>query len=117
MDIKTYPFVSDQFLYLSETRILSLPSFEEVDCQQDFPESGMNYASAGVVMDNNLMVCGGVGVTTCRLWTEDGWVETATGVNRYYITVSDYLYRPYLGCQYSNFVSRLYIVYCDAEQN
>merc|ERR1719308_714512 len=71
----------DQFLYLSETRILSLPSFKEVDCQQDFPESAMSYASAGVVMDN-LMVCGGHGMTTCRIWKEDGWVETATGVNR-----------------------------------
>ena len=44
----------------------------------------MNYASAGVVMDNNLMVCGGYGMTTCRMWTEDGWVETTTGFNRYY---------------------------------
>jgi len=78
----------DQFLYLSETRILSLPSFEEVDCQQDFPESGMNYASAGVVMDNNLMVCGGTGMTTCRLWTEEGWNETETGVNRAYAAAS-----------------------------
>jgi len=42
----------------------------------------MNYASAGVVMDNNLMVCGGRGITTCRMWTEDGWVETTTGLNR-----------------------------------
>ena len=78
------PFVSDPYLYLGESKILGLPSFQEVDCQQDFPESPMNYASAGVVMDNNLMVCGGYGMTTCRMWTEDGWVETTTGFNRYY---------------------------------
>ena len=53
-------------------------------------------ASAGVVMDNSLMVCGGLSVT-CRLWTEDGWVETATGFNRYYKRGSEYLYRPYSG--------------------
>merc|ERR1711862_932797 len=74
--------VLDQFLYLSESKILHLPSFEEVACQQDFPESPMSYASAGVVLDNNLMVCGGNGMTTCRIWTEDGWAESATGLNR-----------------------------------
>ena len=55
-------------------------------------------ASAGVVMDNNLMVCGGLSVTY-RLW-----VETATGFNRYYKRGSEYLYRPYLGFQFSKFV-------------
>jgi len=80
--------VTDQFLFLSETRILSLPSFEEVDCQQEFPESRLSRASAGIVMDNNLMVCGGRGMTTCRRWTEDGWLESATGVNRAYAAAS-----------------------------
>jgi len=80
--------VTDQFLFLSETRILSLPSFEEVDCQQEFPESRLSRASAGIVMDNNLMVCGGRGMSTCRLWTEDGWEESATGVNRDYAAAS-----------------------------
>merc|ERR1712013_688680 len=74
--------IRGQFLFLSESRILSLPTFKEVDCQQDFPESPMNGASAGVVMDNNLMVCGGRGITTCRMWTEDGWVEATTGLKR-----------------------------------
>jgi len=79
---------TDQFLYLSETRILSLPSFKEVDCQQEFQESGMRFASAGIVMDNNLMVCGGRGMSTCRLWTEDGWLESATGFHRAYAAPS-----------------------------
>jgi len=81
--------VTDQFLFLSQSRILSLPSFEEVDCQQEFPTSlRLDRASAGIVMDNNLMVCGGRGMTTCRRWTEDGWLESATGVNRAYAAAS-----------------------------
>ena len=67
----------------------------------------MDYASAGVVMDNKLMVCGGRGMTSCRIWTEDGWIETAAGFNRYYERGSEYLYRLYLGFQCSKFVSRL----------
>ena len=57
----------------------------------------MKYATAGIVMDNNLMVCGGEGMTTCRLWTKDGWKETATDFNRYYKRGSDYLYRRWMG--------------------
>ena len=90
-------FVSDQFLYLSDSRILSLPSFEEVTCKQDFPENPLQYATAGVVMDGNLLVCGGRGMTTCRIWTEKGWLEKGTGFNRYYKRGSEYLYRPYSG--------------------
>ena len=41
----------------------------------------MREASAGVVMDGNLLVCGGSGMTTCRLWTENGWLEKRTGFN------------------------------------
>jgi len=73
----------DQFLYLSDSRILSLPSFEEVTCKQDFPEElFLNYATAGVVMDGNLLLCGGYGMTTCWLWTENGWLEKGTDFNR-----------------------------------
>ena len=54
----------------------------------------MDDATAGVVMDNNLLVCGGRGMTTCMLWTENGWEETGAGVKRYYIRVYEYLYRP-----------------------
>merc|ERR1719250_58843 len=83
MTIPATSTVTDQFLFLSQSRILSLPSFKEVDCQQEFPTSlRLDRASAGIVMDNNLMVCGGRGMTTCRLWAEDGWEETATGFNR-----------------------------------
>ena len=98
------PFVSDSYLYLHQTLIVSLPSFQEVDCQQDFPENPMREASAGVVMDGNLLVCGGFGMTTCRLWTEYGWKETVTGFNRYYKRGFEYFYRPYLGFQYSKLV-------------
>jgi len=81
--------VTDQFLFLSQSRILSLPSFKEVDCQQEFPTSlRLDRASAGIVMDNNLMVCGGRGMSTCRRWTEDGWEETTTGFHRDYAAAS-----------------------------
>jgi len=82
------PDTEDQFLYLSDSRILRLPSFEEVACQQDFPEVRLRYASAGVVMDNNLLVCGGLDMTVCLLWTEDGWEEKGTGFNRKYAAAS-----------------------------
>jgi len=69
----------DQFLYLSDSKILRLPSFEEVTCNQD--QDPMSYANAGVVMDGNLLVCGGV-LAACKLWTDDGWVEKGTGFDR-----------------------------------
>jgi len=78
------PDMEDQFLYLSETRILRLPSFEEVPCNQDFPEHHLEWATAGIVADNNLLVCGGRGMhTTCMMWTENGWLEKGTGFSRY----------------------------------
>merc|ERR1719369_1342425 len=73
------------YLYLGDSKILHLPSFQQVSCNQEFPEKPLNRASAGVVMKNGkkeLQVCGGEGMTTCRLWTEDGWVETEIGFNR-----------------------------------
>ena len=73
------------YLYLSESNIIRLPSFQQVSCVQEFPVNRLGYATAGVVMVNGkkeLQVCGGRGMTTCQLWTEDGWVETATGFNR-----------------------------------
>jgi len=80
------PDKDDQYLYLSDSKILSLPSFAEVTtCNQEFPEKPMFLASAGVVMVNGkkeLQVCGGRHMRTCQLWTEDGWVETATGFDR-----------------------------------
>ena len=82
---KLIKFVSDPYLYLGDRRILSLPTFQEVSCDQEFPEKPLDFASAGVVMEQGkkeLQVCGGRGMTTCRLWTEGGWVETATGFNR-----------------------------------
>ena len=48
-------------------------------------------------MDGNLLVCGGIGMTSCKLWTENGWVEKGTDFNRYYRRGSDYFYRPYSG--------------------
>ena len=45
----------------------------------------LSYSSAGVVMKNGkkeLQVCGGKDMTSCHLWTEDGWVETGTGFDR-----------------------------------
>ena len=60
----------------------------------------MREASAGVVMDGNLLVCGGYGMTTCRIWTEKGWLEKGTGFNRYYKRGSEYLYRPYCQAQF-----------------
>jgi len=77
------PDMEDQFLYLSETRILRLPSFEEVPCNQDFPENPLQWATAGIVTDNNLLVCGGQGMSGCMMWTENGWQEKGTGFNRY----------------------------------
>ena len=90
--------ISDQYLYLSDSRVVSLPSFAEVtNCDQKFPENPLSGASAGVVMVNGkreLQVCGGHSMTTCRLWTEDGWIETETGFDRYYFDqcrhVTDY---------------------------
>ena len=76
----------EPYLYLSDSMILRLPEFSTVPCIQEFPEEDpLNYASAGVVMNNGtktLQVCGGHGMTTCRLWTEDGWAETATDFKR-----------------------------------
>ena len=73
------------YLYLSERNIIRLPSFEQVSCVQEFPVNSLSYAFAGVVMVNGkkeLQVCGGKTMATCQLWTEDGWVETATGFDR-----------------------------------
>jgi len=79
------PDKDDQYLYLSDSKILRIPEFAEVTCNQEFPEKPLSFASGGVVTVNGkkeLQVCGGEEMTTCQLWTEDGWVETATGFNR-----------------------------------
>jgi len=71
----------DSYLYLTERRILKLPSFDVVNCYQGFPGTeSLNWASAGVVTHNNqqeLMVCGGYRMAGCRIWTKEGWVKTA----------------------------------------
>ena len=76
--------ISDSYLYLTERRILKLPSFDVVNCTQYFPYV-LHYASAGVVTYNNqqeLMVCGGLGMTGCHIWTKEGWVKTAVNFTR-----------------------------------
>jgi len=77
--------IKDSYLYLTERRILKLPSFEDVTCKQDFPEK-LTYASAGVITYNNqqeLMVCGSSGMTGCKTWTKNGWVKTAASFPRH----------------------------------
>jgi len=51
----------------------------------------LGYATAGVVMVNGkkeLQVCGGKSMARCQLWTDNGWVETATGFDRTYAGAS-----------------------------
>jgi len=75
----------DSYLYLTERRILKLPSFDVVNCTQDFPYYVLRRASAGVVTYNNqqeLMLCGGYRMTGCHIWTKEGWVKTAVNFTR-----------------------------------
>jgi len=89
---KSAIMTEDSYLYLTEQTILKLPSFEKVTCTQDFPSPDrLNRASAGVVTYNNLqelMVCGGNGMTGCRTWTKEGWVKTAETFPRYLMASS-----------------------------
>ena len=77
--------VSGSYLYLSEKKILKMPSFQEISCNQQWQERELVSASAGLVSYNNtkeLMVCGGYRMTGCYIWTEQGWIQSDTTFNR-----------------------------------
>ena len=61
-----------------------MPSFQEMSCDQQWPESSLYYAIAGLVTYNNskeLMLCGYY-MTGCRIWTEQGWIQSDTTFKR-----------------------------------
>merc|ERR1712013_675857 len=47
------PTSSGSYLYLSETKILEMPSFQEISCDQQWPGYYLDGASAGLVSYNN----------------------------------------------------------------
>jgi len=85
MKISEYICKKKGYLYLSDTQILKLPSFQEVPCNQHWPEYSIINAFGGLVNHNNtkeLMLCGGISITGCRIWTKDGWLQSDTKFNR-----------------------------------
>ena len=68
-------FSAGPFLYIDRTMILSIPTFKEVSCDQNFPSSvgvGAGFYSAGVVTykgTNTVMY------VPCLVWTKSGWIE------------------------------------------
>merc|ERR1712142_71492 len=73
------------YLYLSEKKILKLPSFQEISCDQRWPDKKLEGASAALVSyrgTKEIMLCGGRGITGCRIWTSHGWWISDTTFNR-----------------------------------
>ena len=72
-------FSAGPFLYIDHTMILSIPTFKEVSCDQNFPSSvgvGAGFYSAGVVTykgTNTVMYCRML--VPCIVWTKSGWIE------------------------------------------
>ena len=74
-------FSAGPFLYIDRTMILSIPTFKEVSCDQNFPSSvgvhvGPGLNSAGVVTykgTNTVMYCRLL--VPCLVWTKSGWIE------------------------------------------
>merc|ERR1719431_2222787 len=77
------------YLYFDHKTIFKLPSFEKLECQQDFPPPGIMFGSAAVVPYNgtdSLMVCGGErSEYGCYVWLQSGWKLTETEFYRYHL--------------------------------
>jgi len=88
----TTEVVSGSYLYLSETKIVDLTSFQEISCNQQWPERKLEWAIARLVSYNNtkeVMLCGGIGRTGCHIWTENGWIQSDTSFNRFWAPASE----------------------------
>jgi len=81
------PATEPDYLYLGKDTILKLPTFEEVPCQQGFPESyakDLGHQMTGAVVSHHgnktLMLCGVK--HTCFVWTSDGWKQSYAQFDR-----------------------------------
>jgi len=137
---------TDTYLfYVNENKILRLPSFETIPCDQELPPGrSIQMASAGVVDykgEKELMICGGFSndhqdrYSDCLVWTEKGWVQTArdfivTGggassvlfgdrmlVTGGFNSTSAWLYKPTEGRKSFPFIPRISNFHCQITIN